>query len=335
MLVSVAIIYNFKAEYIVKLFKKNKKIAERYIYILLAGLIVFVPVKIFAQDAFIEFTNAKNSFDAGQYEQAASRFEKLENKNLNNQALTTEVHKYLAVSYLFLDKKKEAEEQFVLLLNGNPGFDLDPLVFPIDAVDFFTEIKLRYAQKLTKISEAKKQAEIEKLKEKERKKQAEIEKLKTTVYLQKEVKRNSKLVAFMPFGAGQFQNEHTKKGIIFLTVQLTLSASSIVTFALHESLKKDGKEPFYSEKSLKDYEKLEKGYRIANQISLISLGTMMMWGIIDSLYYFNPYTVSWKYVDKSLVPAKYKKIKKDKISLKSIYPYAVNKGIGIAVTGSL
>jgi tetratricopeptide (TPR) repeat protein len=295
----------------------------------MVGAVIFFSGPSFAEDDFTSFTNAKNSFDAGQYDQAAERFKELENKDLHNDALLTEVYKYLGVTYLFLGKKEEAKEQFILLLNSNPDFQLDPLVFPIDAVDFFTEIKIEQSTNLKKITEAKKKAEEQLKIEEERQRQIQLEKLRTTVYVEKEIKKNVKLVSFIPFGAGQFQNEERKKALFFLSSELSLSAVALITFALHESLRKEAAVPFYVESDRVKYEKLEKGFRIANTVSFITLGAVMLWGIVDAMYFYTPYSIKWKTINEKDVPDNIRKKSKKTLSLKGVFPVVFDNGAGL------
>ena len=110
----------------------------------------------------------------------------------------------------------------------------------------------------------------------------------------------------MPFGAGQFQNGDKVKGFIFLGGELLLVTASAITFALHENLREDAKIPLYSQKTKRRYESLEKGYKIANHASLISLGVMILMGMADSIYHYSEKRVKWKKIDKREVPVKYK-----------------------------
>lgn len=263
-----------------------------------------------AQDPVVSFTNAKNAFDAGEYDEAAQRFETLLGKDILNQGLIVETHKYLGVCYIFLHNLEKAEDQFVKLLNIEPGFRLDPLVFPIDVVDVFTSVQRKHALHLEKITKAKAQAALERKKAEEKRRQEEIERLRTTVYVGKNVVIRSKFVSVMPLGAGQFQNGHYKKGILFLSSQLFFAAASIVTYGLHESLREESKSPFYSTRSREKYEKLETGYRVSNRISVGALGLLMIIGIVDSIYHFEPQTITWQKIDEEEIPEKVKNKKK-------------------------
>jgi tetratricopeptide (TPR) repeat protein len=272
-------------------------------------LCTVMPINSFADNFMADFTDAKNAYDAGEYETAVKRFSRLLAKQPDNEPLLLEIHKYLGVSYLFIKDKTNAEKQFLELLDKSPDFKLDPLVFPIDVIDFFTAIKRKNARRLQEFIKARTKIDEEKKKAAQKARLREIERLRQNVYIQKEVQKSLWLVALLPFGAGQFQNGHKTKGVVFLTGELLLTTSAIVTFALHENLKKESEKPFNSSSERKKFENYEKSTRIANQISLGALLVMSIVGIIDSAYHFEKTRVTWKKVKESEVPLKFRKKK--------------------------
>ncbi|MBN2718539.1 MAG: hypothetical protein JXX14_22030 [Deltaproteobacteria bacterium] len=298
-------------------------------FICASGLLQSLPAV--AEDTVVSFTNARNAFDAGDYQEAASRFEGILEKGLDNEALLIETHKYLGVSYIFLANQKNAEEQFLKLLNLDPDFSLDPLIFPIDVVDFFTSVKQKHALELAEIAAAEARAEEAQKQAEEKRRLEEIERLRTTVYIGKHVKWHSRLVALMPFGAGQFQNGHRRKGLFFLSSELLLLSGCITTFALHESLRSGSRTEFYSEEKRRENEQLEYGFRLANLISVGALGLLGLIGIVDSIYHFEPYTVVWKKIDEKDVPKHLRK--KKKTPKAALAPWLMGHSAGIGAVG--
>ncbi|MBN2342250.1 MAG: hypothetical protein JXR45_12210 [Deltaproteobacteria bacterium] len=297
----------------------------------LTSLILFHPADVKAEDPVVSFTNAKNAFEAGAYEEAASRFRTLLDDSNVSDAMIVETHKYLGVCYIFLGDEKNAEDQFLKLLNLEPEFTLDPLVFPIDVVDFFTSVQRKHALRLEIFAEAKEKAEAEQRKADEKKRLEEIERLRTTVFYEKTVTQHSRLVSLMPFGAGQFQNGHKRKGIVFLSGELFFITASAVTYVLHEGLR-DKASPFYSADTRKDYESLETGYRVANRISIGALSLMVFIGIVDSIYHFEPQTEKWRKVDEKDVPRELQK-KNKKNTTAMITPYFDRHSAGLGAVG--
>ena len=292
------------------------------------GLLQCIPSS--AEDAVVAFTNARNAFDSGDYREAATRFQSMIDDGLDNEALLLETHKYLGVCYIFLADEKNAEEQFVKLLNMDPGFKLDPLVFPIDVVDFFTSVQRKHAIELEKIAADEARAEAARKKAEERQRLEEIDRLRTNVYVQKEVKLRSKLVAAMPLGAGQFQNGHYRRGIIFLSGELVLAAASIVTWSLHENLRSKSAK-VYSRNVRQEYERQEKIYRVTNRSIAGALGVMILAGIVDSIYHFKQQTAYWRKIDENQVPDHLRKKKKSKNSKPqaSLMPWFGSKAAGL------
>ncbi|MCP4674272.1 MAG: hypothetical protein GY854_01895 [Deltaproteobacteria bacterium] len=253
-------------------------------------------------DEYDQFVHAKNAYEAGEYKEAVSRFEKVFEAGLNNPALVLECHKLLGVSYLFVGDNEGAERQFAKLLTISPDYELDPMMLPIAVIDFFTSVKRKNQEKLDALARARAAEEERHIAEEEARRKAEIERLTRNIYLERSYEKNSMFVAFVPFGAGQFQNGHTVKGTLFLSGELLLTAGAVTTFFLHEGLRKQANEPFDSPNERESAEELEKGYRIANQASIVGLSVLVVTGIIDALYNFEAETVTWKKVPENEVP---------------------------------
>jgi tetratricopeptide (TPR) repeat protein len=253
-------------------------------------------------DEYDRFTHARNAFEAGEYQTAVQRFEELLIVGVKNPALVLEIHKIAAVSYLFVGDKKSAEQHFIRLLTLAPEWDLDPLAFPIEVIDFFGEIRADNKDRILALSRARADEAARAREAEEVERLAELEKLKRNVYLERNRKQNSRLVALVPFGAGQFQNGHMVKGGLFLGSELLLGAASITTYFLHESLRDRASTPFSSSEDREEYERLEAGYRIANQASVVGLAAVAVIGVVDALYNYKSEIITWKNVDEKEVP---------------------------------
>jgi tetratricopeptide (TPR) repeat protein len=290
-----------------------------------AALVLLVAAR-GAADEFQEFANAKNAYEAGEYQTAVARFEELRASQPKNKGLVEELHKLLAVSYLFLGNKAKAEENFLELLSADPEFALDPLVFPIDVIDFFAEVKGRHAERLSALAAARAAEETAREEAAAEKRRLEIERLKRNVYLGRETERRSLLVAVLPFGAGQFQNGHKIKGGLLLGGELLLTTAAITTFVLHERLRSAAADPFTSISERQRYEDLEAGYRIANTASVVALGAVVIAGIVDSLFYFRKEVVTWNRLEERDVP---KELRPKPVAA-IVAPFPTEGGLGIA-----
>lgn len=268
--------------------------------ILLLGL--FGRVGVATADEYDQFVIAKNAFDAGEYQESVRRFEELLKNGLQNPTLVTEALKLLGVSYLFTENRKAAEEQFTKLLTKAPDYTIDPLLYPIEVVDFFTEVKQKNQKRLDALAKAKAIEEAARKAKEEAARKAEFERMKRNIYLERNVTSGSLLVAVLPFGAGQFQNRQKAKGWAFLSSEALLCVSSTVFFFLHSSLRSRADKPFEDSNKKDIYIMREKAYRIANHASLITLGVTAIAGIADSLYFFKKERVEWKKVNEKDVP---------------------------------
>ncbi len=252
-------------------------------------------------DEYDRFAIAKNAFDAGDYKEAVKRFETLLKDGLQNSTLVVETLKFLGISQLFIGNRNEAEEQFSKLLTKAPDYTLDPLLYPIEVVDFFTEIKQRNQKRLDELAKAKALEEAQKKAAEEAKKKIEYEKMKRNVYIEKETTKRSLLVAVLPFGAGQFQNHHRIKAWLLFSTELLLCTSATVFYFLHSSLRTADR---IAPNEMNMYIAREKAFRLVNHVSLIALGAAAVAGIVDALYFFKKETVEWKSIDEKDVPTR-------------------------------
>jgi tetratricopeptide (TPR) repeat protein len=270
--------------------------------VVLLALVALLAPRAVCADEFDRFAYARNAYEAGEYEAAVTRFEALLASEPRNPALVLEAYKLLGVSYLFVGNKERAEETFIKLLTRSPEYTLDPLVFPIDVVDFFTVVKDKNDEQIAALAAARAAEEEARREAEEAARQAALEKLKRNVYIERSRRENSLLVAMLPLGAGQFQNGDNLKGALFLGGEVLLGATALTTYILHEGLRPRSERPFSSPSDRKAYEQLEKGYRITNQASLVALGVLTTIGIIDALYGFERETVTWHPVKEKDVP---------------------------------
>jgi len=290
----------------------------KYLSIVVSVFFFIISPTLAMSDEYTDFLSAKNAFDAGEYEQTIKRFTNLLDAGLKNHALILESHKLIAISCLFVEKKEQAETHFMELLTKAPNYQLDPLLYPIEVVDFFTKIKGKNKERLEELAKAQEEeAKQRKLQEEARQKE-ELEKLKRNIYLEHTTKKGSLLVALMPFGAGQFQNKEIVKGSLFLTSEVILTGASIASYFLHQSLRKQEKIPFDNVADRKSYEQKEKIYRITNQVCVATLGVVIIIGIIDSVVRYKPKITSWQKIKEKDVPKDLRPvIKKTSLSLKT------------------
>jgi hypothetical protein len=280
-------------------------------------------------DEFDQFINAKNAYEAGEYATAITRFEDLLASGVKNPALLLECHKLVGISCLFAGDRTRAEAHFYELLTVSPTYQLDPMLYPMEVVDVFTEVKRKNNERIEALAKAQAAEDESRRAAEIKRRAAETERLKQTVFVERTRTERSLFVAFLPLGVGQFQNGDRVKGALFLSGELLLGAGALTTFILHESLRPRSTQPLDTVSERDSYEKAEAGYRIANQACLVALGVVAVSGVIESVYGFRRESVTWGDVDEKDVPQKLR----PKRTSAAVAPYAGEGAAGLVLVG--
>ena len=124
----------------------------------------------------------------------------------------------LGLSHYYLGGEKPSRKYFEQLVRLEPERQLDPLFVPSPTVSFYEQIRLSLAADLA--------AERDTLR---RRREAEAEAIRKSnlVVERVELRRNSYIVALLPFGAGQFQNDDTFQGALFLGTEVLAVGLSV------------------------------------------------------------------------------------------------------------
>jgi hypothetical protein len=188
---------------------------------------------------------------------------------------------------LFLGKDGDAREQFRLLLEEDPDYDIDPVAFPEAVVETFQEVQAEVTAELAQkeaLDAARQQreraSELEELIEQQQRIQA-LEELAATETTEKV---NSRWIAALPWGIGQFQNENRKLGIMFAVTESAFLAASIATFIGHNSLRDENPAP----SEIARAQRVEKALRIGNWVSVGALVSFYIAGVIEAEVRFKP-----------------------------------------------
>jgi len=243
-----------------------------------------------AADELSDFEAARRSYDRQSYSKAARGFESLVGgavPRARNPVVRLEARKYLGATYLFLGKEPEAREQFRRLLEEDPDYDIDPVAFPGAVVQTFQEVQAqaleqRAAQDKLDAARLKREkaGELEELIEQQQR-IVTLEELASTQVIEK---RNSRWIAALPFGIGQFQNENRKLGIMFAVTESAFLAASIATFIGHNSLRDENPSPDELDRA----QRVERALRIGNWVSVGSLLSFYVAGVIEAEVRFRP-----------------------------------------------
>lgn len=139
-------------------------------------------------------------------------------------------YELLGQAHYFLGDRETARTHFSKLVRLRPDKELDPLVIPPPVIAFYEELR----QPILRELEADRDVIRKAREEEEARRRAEL-----TVHHYVETRRNSRLVAALPFGAGQFQNGDTGLGAAFLSTELVATGLSVAFFLAVEDLRQD------------------------------------------------------------------------------------------------
>lgn len=185
-------------------------------------------------DGAADLEKAHNAYVAHQYDEAESRLRALLDPMtgaLKDPDGVADARMYLGATLVAEKKTDEAAAMFAQLLIDKPEYQPDPLRVALEAIDAFTDARAKNRDKLAalqadrvrKAQEERARAEADRVREAAR--VAQLERLASTEVV---TERNSRLVALIPFGAGQLQNGQTALGWSLLVGEGLLTIGSAI-----------------------------------------------------------------------------------------------------------
>jgi hypothetical protein len=213
-----------------------------------AALVLALPAAA-AADELQVFELAKTRFDAGQYEEAASRFAAMLDPanppcekgptdpggapcRITDADLIERARALAAASLIALGRGGEAEPHIERLLLSNPAYTPNPALFQPEVIDRFTAVRARIREQIEATAKRKADQERAKRLAAQRAREAErrwIAGLQRLAAEERVVEKRSRWIAALPFGIGQFQNGDTGLGWAFLVSQALAGATTIVS----------------------------------------------------------------------------------------------------------
>jgi hypothetical protein len=169
----------------------------------------------------------RNAYERGDYHAAIETIHPLlyPRIELRSEESVVEAHRLLALSYLFMKKEDEAYEEVSSLLELRPRYELDPVIDPPVAVRFFEGVKRKQEDKLKEIRER------QRIEEERLRKEAEKRRLQERMVIaERQVIKNNRVVAALPFGVGQWQNRESKKAIFFCVSESVMGTLSLAAW---------------------------------------------------------------------------------------------------------
>src|SRR3954469_1429961 len=174
------------------------------------------------------FDRGRTAFGRAEYQRAIEILNPLLYPDvlLDSEGEVVQARRMLGVAYLFENKPEEARREFRKLLELRPDYRFDPLLDPQRVVDFFNGVLKEEEATIADFERRRRQRDQEAADKRLR--EAARLRLPPTVV---RYERHSFAVNFVPFGAGQFQNGHRRKGWLFFGSEAVLGAVSVGAFA--------------------------------------------------------------------------------------------------------
>jgi tetratricopeptide (TPR) repeat protein len=241
-------------------------------------------------DDLTDFDHARALYVKRNYAGAASALKALvgtDPPRVGERLLILESRKYLAASLLFLGQRDEARAQFRLLLAMEPFYTIDPLAFPREVVALFEKVKSDLEAQLAeaRLEQVRQREELQRLaQERAEQERKTLEQLYQLAQRSEVIQKNSRWIATIPFGVGQFQNGHKSFGMALAVLEGLAVAGSIATYIGHQHVADD--HPDRSEVANKQSQ--EAIWRNANYVAFGVFAGLALIGIIDAHVRFVP-----------------------------------------------
>ncbi|HTQ07889.1 MAG TPA: hypothetical protein VMI54_28750 [Polyangiaceae bacterium] len=182
--------------------------------------------------------------DAAKYEECAARLSRLLDPQSAHPLAQPQIVEtsriYYATCLMGLGKDEQADEVLRAAIRKNPQMrPPDSLTFPARVVDHFLKVREQLYTELR----ATEQKAIERAKQEAAAKQKrDNEQWAHTLMLERlarqevVVEKNSRYVALLPFGVGQFQNGNKTLGWTFLVAETMLGATALTSLSVFSTL---------------------------------------------------------------------------------------------------
>jgi hypothetical protein len=249
-------------------------------------------------DATADLEKAHNAYVARQYDEAEMRLRALldaKTGTLVDPDKVADARMYLAATLIAEKKNDEANALLEQLLTDRSDYQPDPLRVSLEAIDALTDARTRIrdklaalqAEKVRKTQEEKAKIESERLKQQVR--LAQLEQLAGTEIVEHS---NSRLLAMVPFGAGQFQNGQTALGWTFLLSEGALAIGSGISAGFwYYYVQQEQAGVNNNDGTAKGYRDLAAGWSVAGDAMFGGFALVALIGIVHAQLTFVPETV--------------------------------------------
>jgi tetratricopeptide (TPR) repeat protein len=192
-------------------------------------------------DAGAAFERARIYYESGKYSACVEAFSRLlERAESLRPKERASARMYFAACLIASKRVEDARQQFRQAILEDRQLEApDPVVFPQAVIDVFVQVRstmmedLRRQQEEEYLRSAEALAAQRKRVELERQRVVELERLASTETL---IRKNERWMAWVPFGVGQFHNDDTTLGWVFLSTELVLAGTAITATSIELGL---------------------------------------------------------------------------------------------------
>lgn len=180
---------------------------------LVAAVVIPAPAQATPAEDLAE---AREAFRLGRHDQVIPVLTYLlyPDARLSDRADLVEAHILLGVAHFEAGNRADAWREIEEALFLDESVTLDPLLFSEEAIAFFDERKQVFLERARRQEEARALAD----------ERARLRRILENMVV---IERKPYFINFVPFGAGQFQNGHDGKGILFFVSQAITGGTSV------------------------------------------------------------------------------------------------------------
>ncbi|MGM0555650.1 MAG: hypothetical protein ACQEVA_04640 [Myxococcota bacterium] len=180
------------------------------------------------------------------------------------------------------DLLDDAEQQFLAILRHDPDYELDPLNYPASVVEVFETVREEHEEELAQIR---------------REKGGDNGEVATqTFYVERARTQRLFLVNFLPFGLGQFQNEHKVAGTAFAVGQASMLALNGVAYVGVQLADRNG-DGLYNRAGPGSEFDVARQWRAVQWIALGTFSAIYVGSVIDAIVRYEPEKIRIRSLD--------------------------------------
>jgi hypothetical protein len=244
-----------------------------------------------------------DSYERGKFEECVERFRLMltpgSPKALQDQVLKSRGRMYFGACLIGLEKPEEAKKQFKILTLDDPEYIPDVSTFPGKVLEVYNNVRESLKEELERLAKEKLAAE-----------QREKRKMEARLKLQQQRKalllkmageetllhKNSRWIATLPFGIGQFQNNQKVMGWLFLSSETLLGGASIVSALIESSIRSNFRQ------GQDDRDDAQKNIDLATTVNRVTFGSFVGVALLGIVHAHWTYVPEFKSVQKRELP---------------------------------